>query len=155
MKRITAILIIPLMMIIIFSCKKGEAKQDQEKIKFILEALEIKKEVKWVILLPGLGCDGCIKEGEYFLKQYINNENMFLVLTNIKSLKILQHKLGIKLTNLSNVYADKENRYGLTTDNKIYPCIVHLNNGQYESHEFQSPMNGNAFEKLATRILIE
>ncbi len=155
MRRISIVLTIFLTMCMSFSCKKGETQLEQEHIEAMLNDVEIQKAVEWVVLLPGLGCHGCIREGEYFLKEHLDNEGVFLVLTNIESLKILQHKLGIELGSFSNVYADKEDQYVLPTMNRVYPCIVHLENGRYRSHEFQSPMNSAAFEKLAANILIE
>lgn len=136
------------------SCKKGEPELEQDHIISVMDNFDLPSNTEWMVILPGLGCTGCIQEGEYFVKENASNPKTFIVLTKIESLKILQHKLNIRVDTIPNVYADKESKYVLPTNNSIYPCIVHLKDGAYESHEFQSPENGNAFERLAAQLLI-
>lgn len=137
-----------------FSCKTGNTELEREHIESVLGNLNVSEGIKWVVVLPGLGCHGCIQEGEAFLREHIVNEKIFLVLTNIESLKILQNKLGIEVDMSCSVYVDWDDEFLLSTENMVYPCIIHLKNGRYESHEFQAPGN-NAFEKLATLIFTE
>jgi len=139
---------------LLFSCKMSEMDIEREHIRAMLENENISKKAKWIVILPGLGCHGCIKEGEMFLVEQINNDEIFIVLTNIESLKILQHKLGIQVDKHNNIYVDRDDQFRFTTGNNIYPCVVYLNDGRYESHEFQAPRN-NAFHKLSTIILTE
>lgn len=139
---------------ITLSCKKNETELEKDHIISILETVSLGEETKWVVVLPGLGCHGCIQEGEAFLKDNMDNQQIFLVLTKVESVKILNNKLGIKLRESPTVYIDREDEFRFPTANKAYPCIVHLANGKYISHEFQSPQN-NGFEKLRTTIMIE
>lgn len=139
---------------IFHSCDENPANIEKDYIEKLLKEMDIDEEIKWVVILPGLGCHGCIQEGELFLKEYLDNEKMLLILTNFESLKILQNKLGVKISENSNIYVDRDDKFILPTNSKVYPCVIYLKQGKYQSHEFQAPGN-NAFEKLATYILTE
>ena len=129
-------------------CKKSEKELEKESLEIIIETVPVNDFTKWIIILPGMGCHGCIQEGEAFMKDNVNNKDILFVLTKTESLKILQNKLEIKLKEHTNIYIDSKESF-----NFIYPCIVHLENGKIKSHEFQSPGN-NAFEKLKNRLLL-
>lgn len=114
--------------------------------------LEIDNTKKWILILPGVGCTGCIQEAETFVKENVDNNEVIIILTKISSLKILQHKLQININDYSNIYIDKENIFDIPTENSIYPCLVKINNGSVVSYEFQSPGNGKAFHELKSQI---
>lgn len=135
------------LLIVNTSCKKSDKEIEVENLVTAIKESKIKGDFKWIVLLPGLGCNGCIQEGEAFMRDNIHFDILF-VLTKISSLKILQQKTGIKLKEHSNIYIDKENIFDLPTENSIYPCIIQLENGKIIDHEFQSPRNGAAFRKL-------
>jgi hypothetical protein len=86
------------------------------------------------------------------MKENVQNDKIFFVLTSVESLKILQEKIGIRVSDHKNVYIDANNSFNIGTNNAIYPCIVHLENGTIKEHEFQSPNNGQAFASLQSRI---
>ena len=134
------------------TCKNEVNERENEYINSITESFSISSEVKWLIILPGMGCNGCIQEGEAFMKEFIDNNEILFILTNVSSLKILQHKTGIQIKEHPNIYIDKENKIVIPTDNKIYPCIIHLEENKIKSYEFQSPINGNAFRKVKNMI---
>lgn len=97
--------------------------------------------------MPGAGCHGCIQEGEYFMKENIDNRKILFVLINTSSLKLLQQKIGIKLKEHSNVYIDKDFIFDIPSNNVIYPCVIRLEKGKIKQFEFQSPKNA-AFHKI-------
>jgi len=137
----------------ISSCyQKNEQEAEKDYITDLLKHIHLADNVHWVVLLPGLGCHGCIQEGEQFMKDNVNNRDIYFVLTRIESLKILQNKIGIELKNQPNIYADKDNRINIPGDHNIYPCIVQLNKGDIKTYEFQSPENGQAFANLQARL---
>lgn len=138
-----------------YSCKKSAHEIETQNLSSAISKVNITNQVKWIVILPGLGCHGCIQEGEAFVKKYIGNKNVFFVLTNISSLKILQQKVGVQLKNRSNVYVDYDDIFNMHTDNNVYPCIVQLENGKVIEHEFQSPKNGAAFYNLRSKIIKE
>lgn len=110
-------------------------------------------DFQWIVILPGLGCHGCIQEAEAFMREYIGNTEILFVLTKISSLKILQQKTGIKIEKQTNIYIDREDNFSLPSNNSIYPCIIHLKDGKIVEYEFQSPGNGAAFRKLEDVVL--
>lgn len=144
---------IALITLLLFSCgKKTDKEIESGYINAFLKHVNISKETNWVVILPGLGCHGCIQEGEQFMKDNVKKKGVYFILTKIESLKILQNKIGVDLKTQSNVYADKENALNIPTNNNIYPCIVRLENGKIIDHEFQCPQNSEAFNNLKERI---
>lgn len=99
-------------------------------------------------------CHGCIQEAEAFMKDNIENNDILFILTKISSIKILQQKIGIKVSEQPNVYIDKTDDFSIPTDNSIYPCIIKMEKGQMLDHEFQSPKNGGAFAKLNSLVSV-
>jgi len=73
---------------------------------------------------------------------------IIFVLIKISLLKILQQKINIDIKEHPNIYVDRDNVFNISADNTIYPCIIQLQNGKIMAHEFQSPKNGLAFQKL-------
>ena len=106
----------------------------------------------WIVIIPEVGCNGCIQEGEYFLKTHISEKSICYILTNIRSIKILQQKTGIKIKEQNNVYIDKDNIFTLPSNNSIYPCVAKIKNHQVISVEFQCPDNA-AFRNLEEVLL--
>ena len=96
--------------------------------------------------MPGLGCNGCIQEAEAFMKTHVTDKRILFVLTNLSSLKILQLKIGIKIDEHDNILVDKNGLFEITTNNRIYPCIIEMKEGKVVSHSFQSPRNEAFFK---------
>ena len=137
------------------SCKKSAQDTETDNLTASITKIQVDKQVKWIVVLPSLGCHGCIQEGEAFVKKYIQNKSIFFVLTRISSLKILQQKIGVQLKGCPNVHVDYDDVFNVHTDNNVYPCIVQLENGKVIEHEFQSPKNGAAFYNLRSKIIKE
>jgi hypothetical protein len=134
------------------SCKTSVKESESAFLTNAISKIKSEDNFKWIVILPGLGCEGCIQEGEAFMKKYITNTDVLFVLTNISSLKLLEQKIDIKLKEHPNIYIDRENGFSIPTDNSIYPCIIQIKNGKIISHEFQCPKNGLAFSKLKNLI---
>ena len=149
MKRILCCLIL---FIIAPSCKQTEAEKEDIVIEDGIKEIKLKPEYNWLVVMPGLGCRGCIQEAEVFMRDYIEDPHVLFVLTKVQSLKILEQKIGKKLHNRQNVYIDKQGYFDIPTNNTIYPCIVQLDKGKAVQHQFQSPANGKAFQLLKTQI---
>ena len=133
------------------SCQKNDNKIEIEILKNQinkLKSLQALKDEEWIVILPGLGCGGCIQEGEAFMMNYVGNKNILFVLTDITSLKILEQKIKTKIKEHSNIYIDSNNEFKIPTRNSIYPCIVQIKDNNLITYEFQSPQNGFAFKKL-------
>lgn len=137
------------------ACKKSEKEIETESLTKAIDQAKVDSDFKWVVVLPGLGCHGCIQEAEVFMRDHINHPDILFVLTKISSLKILKQKTGIKMEEHPNVYIDREDLFNIPTDNSIYPCIIRMENGKMANHEFQSPKNGEAFLKLKKLLLAQ
>lgn len=117
-----------------------------------VDELDMGSNIEWIVVLPGLGCHGCIIEGEAFMKEYVENEEILFVLTKAESIKLLQNKLDLKLGDYNNIMIDRDNKFSIPSDNIIYPCIIKVKEGAMEEYQFQSPSNSMAFEKLKAQI---
>ena len=82
------------------SCEDKIEKKEKIFLSNAIEQLSVNQQYEWVILLPGMGCHGCIQEAEFFMKKHISNEKILFVLTNIESLKILQQKTGVEINHI-------------------------------------------------------
>lgn len=135
------------------SCKKSTKEIETTCFRTAIEKLKVDDHTKWIVVLPGLGCNGCIQEAEVFMRDYVKNSDIFFVLTNISSLKLLQQKIGVQIRDYPNVYIDRNNVFSIPTDNSIYPCIIRVKNSKIKEHEFQSPQNSAAFMKLKELVI--
>lgn len=136
-----------------YACsKKSDKVLESEYLANYIEKVHVGNQAKWVVILPGLGCPGCIEEGEYFFKNNIQNKDCYFIITSVQSLKILKHKVGHDFTTFDNVYIDTDNSLRIPTKNSIYPCIVQIDKGSIIGHEFQSPDNSQALYNLKSRL---
>jgi len=140
-------------LIVFTSCNQKDQKpiEYNDLIPFV-KKINLNSNYNWVVILPGIGCHGCIQEGEAFMRNHIKNNNVFFVLTKVESLKILQYKTGINIADHSNVFVDKENSIQIHSINNIYPCIIKLEKGNVRDIQFQSPANSGAFAALESRL---
>jgi hypothetical protein len=152
-KYLNLLLMIFLIVCVTISCKKSVKEIESIYLKDAISKIKVNASIKWVVILPGLGCDGCIQEGEAFMKENIGNLEVLFILSKISSLKILEQKTGIKISEHHNIYIDRGNDFNIPTDNNIYPCIIQLVNNKVSKHEFQCPRNSQAFRKLKNLIL--
>ena len=150
------IILLPIVLIFVLSisCKKSEKELENEYILTVVDKVPMSKTTKCLIILPGLGCHGCIQEGEVFMRDNIKNTDFYFVLTKFESLKILQNKIGVKFKEHSNIYIDAKEGISIPTNNSVYPCVVYIENGEVKSHEFQAP-GSNAFDNLKKRFHLE
>lgn len=142
-----------LLCIIVISCKEKD-KTTNEATKFYEEkGISFDKQLEYCIILPEVGCIGCIASGVGF---FLNNKDFFLktqkknfiVFTAVNSKKQLFRTL--ELTSLAdfNCYLDLENNYLVGGNNSIYPLVLHLKNGKIIKAEYQSPYSENILEQL-------
>ena len=144
-------IIIPLFAVIFFgisSCREKQSKIEQNFLSAAISDLNNKNSYEWIVILPGLGCTGCIEEAELFMGEYLDINEILFVLTKTESLKILQRKINRRLKNYSNIHYDKQSELVVPTNNSIYPCILELKNNKIVSIEFSTPDNPLAFERL-------
>ncbi|MBO9203844.1 MULTISPECIES: hypothetical protein [Niastella] len=152
MKYLFAILIIALMFLGGCKTKNTDSDAEIESIENGLNKAVPGKAKTWVVILPGLGCNGCIQEGEAFMRDYVDSANVLFILTKVQSVKILQLKIGKTIVDRANVFIDHDGVFNIQTKNVVYPCIAQLKDGNIVAHQFQSPSNSQAFEWLRTQL---
>lgn len=143
MKKII-MLFIPVLFI---SCKEDVKKTERFFLNKAVESIEIENNYQWLVIIPGVGCHGCIQEGEYFMKKNIEKSNVLYVLTGFSSLKIFQQKTKIQIREHNNIYLDYKGLFDVPTNNSIYPCVIKMNANKIESHSFQKP-GSYAFKQI-------
>jgi len=137
-------------------CKEKTAKEKEaEYLNNVVSKIGSAGQYKWVVILPGLGCHGCIQEGEAFMQKNIGNKNIYFVLTKVESLKILQNKINVKVQDHTNIFLDKDNAIRIPSDNNIYPCIIQMNGENLKDYQFQAPYNSQAFAKLEALLAVK
>ena len=52
------------------SCEDKIEKKEKIFLSNAIEQLSVNQQYEWVILLPGMGCHGCIQEAEFLMKKY-------------------------------------------------------------------------------------
>lgn len=151
MKKVRYIFILTALSLIIASCEKSKEEIEADYVDGFISNLDVNDGFKWVVVLPGLGCHGCIQTAEVFMQEHIGNEDILFVLTQTKSIKLLESKIEVKLAGRSNIRIDRERSFDLPSENVIYPCIIDVKNGEFLTHQFQSPSN-EGFEKLEKKL---
>ena len=127
------------LLILIAGCQRNTGKREIVIYKKAIEQIKIDNKYQWIVVLPGLGCHGCIQEAEVFMKNNIDEERILFVLTKISSLKILQQKMDVRFDERKNIFVDREDLFAINTKNSIYPCVIQVQNGTMRSYWYQKP----------------
>lgn len=143
--KIRLVILIFLTSIISWLMLSCESK-DQSKVFYEqkLNQIENLSSFQYVIILPSLGCQGCISGVEEYLKNNIERTNVLFILTSLESLKLLQNKIGFDLKNRVNVLIDLDNDFLLTSDSSIYPIVLSMQNSKIETLHYISPDTGKS-----------
>ena len=149
MKRIIEVLL--MFVFLMNACQQNTEKIEKECLNNAIKEANIDNNYQWVVILPGLGCHGCIQEAEFFMTEYVTEKRILFVLTKISSLKILQQKTEVRINEHSNIFVDRNNLFDMPTNNRIYPCVVQLKSGKVYKHSFQCPENA-AFYQLEQQL---
>lgn len=105
--------------------------------------------VKAVVVIPGIGCMGCISGVEHYLKLHFKKlSNIKFVLTNVQSMKTLRLKIGDAIHS-PNIYLDKDNLwYDSDNENSIYPIIIHVKNKKILEMKYISPASPQSIQTI-------
>jgi hypothetical protein len=140
--------------VIVSSCHKSPEKIERDFLNRAIGRIDANHEYQWIVILPGLGGHDCIQEAEVFMQQHITDRQILFVLTKISSLTILQQKTEVRIDEHPNIYVDRENRFDIPTGNRVYPCVVYMNDGKMDDYFFQCPGN-NAFRIMENVIALQ
>lgn len=115
------------------------------------------EKLEHCLILPEVGCDGCIAGGVSFL---LNNKHCFsddqirnkVVFTAVNSKKMLLRNLKFDSLEGFNCVLDTANHYLVKGDNAIYPLVLYLKDGIIIKAEFQSPRSADVLSKLKIKL---
>ncbi|MCO6359166.1 hypothetical protein BXY85_1643 [Roseivirga pacifica] len=93
---------------------------------------------KYVLLLPGEGCSGCISSTEKFVKTLDSSDEILVIFTSIRSKKVLKLKTGINLDQEFLVF-DENSILNEGRTYSIYPTLFNLEKGKVSSFDYISP----------------
>lgn len=118
-------LLLFLLVFSVSSCSVNE-KQYAEKVLYNLHKDNIDMKLyTHIVIIPNVGCGGCISEAEHFFQEN-KEENILFVFTKVRSLKELRLQHGEKLER-KNVLIDKHQRYASEKEEiNIYPIIIDI-----------------------------
>ncbi len=137
-------LAILLIMLTIQSCYYNS--NDLKQIKKCYESRNISfdKDLETCLVIPEVGCGGCIDGSIYFLKEHLSyfkkgqNKNMF-ILTSINSPKMFLRTLGENNLDMYNCKWANDNKYLINGNNSIYPLLLYLEDGEIVDAKYQTP----------------
>lgn len=86
------------------------------------------KNIIAYLVIPNVGCSGCISDAEMLLKNTLNIDNRVkFVLTSIESVKLLKVKIGVDPVNQQQIIMDKQNYFSKGQLRSIYPKVYFIN----------------------------
>lgn len=143
--------------LLLLSCT-GQDRTTKEVADFYFQKnITFDKDLKICVILPEVGCGGCIASGVSFFQR---NESRFLksqnermiIFTAIHSKKMLYRTLEMENLDKYNCHLDEKSEFLVLGNNSIYPLILRLENGIIVKAEYQSPYSENIFGKLELEI---
>ena len=130
--------------LLLASCAKEDAVTREVIAQYAKENIVFDPELEVCIVLPEVGCGGCIAGGVYFFqenkKKFAKEQhNNRIVFTAIQSKKMLYRMLEVQSLDEYNSVVDWENKFLVDGNNAIYPLILHLKQGKIVKAEYQTP----------------
>ena len=139
------------------SCINSDNETKNVQIYYDLKGITFDRNLRTCLVLPEVGCGGCIDGAVYFLnenKEFYRKEqyrNMF-ILTAITSPKMTLRTLNESSLDQYYCVWDSTNRYLVKGNNSIYPLILYLNEGKIVKARYQSPFTEDVFGTLEKDI---
>ncbi len=118
----------------LFCCNNKSDLENISKVRTILSDCEFCiKDPNYILVIPSLGCTGCISQAESFMIENNNNENILFLLDKVSSRKDLRTRLGFDFMKSKNIFVSSEalNLF----DNFIYPKLVNFETGEISDIE--------------------
>lgn len=90
------------------------------------------ESVKYMIVIPGQGCSGCLQAARKFMKENYNRDDLGFILTKYDSYNQLRIMYGKDVIENKNVFLDKESVLYNGGFNSMYPAIVEVEDGGFK-----------------------
>jgi hypothetical protein len=110
-------------------------QHENELFDFLATKRDLSKleNISEIIIIPSVGCSGCITEAENKLKNHIlsGKVDKLFILTEIRSMKITKAKLTYQVLNSQNIILDNNSILGNSSVfSSIYPTTITLEKGK-------------------------
>lgn len=127
MKRMNSRLVYLLFLYIVIICSCSQIKEDYADM--VVRKLEEKNinlaNYSHIVVIPELGCGGCISEAEKFFREN-REQSILFIFTKISSMKEIRLRLG-KMIEQKNVLIDNEQLYVSKEEEiNVYPIIIDI-----------------------------
>lgn len=134
------------------SCKKNTSNIIFNSFSKIKE-LDLEKHDA-VLILPSVGCTGCISSTEIFVREK-KYPNLLLILTNTPSKKDAEHRLNLIDPSCDYFYDRDRLFYAKNSPKAIYPVIVYLDKNDLSEStlKYIEPLNSDALFDLESFLL--
>jgi hypothetical protein len=109
---------------------------------------DLTESVKYVIIIPGQGCSGCLQKAREFMKANHSNSRYLFILTKYDSHNQLKILYGKDV--LANAIYDRDNVMFNSGFNSMFPAVVSVSSSQFVIN-LASPDN----QKLWNAILVD
>lgn len=138
------LLILVIMFLLTNGCNSDQNSTENISILYSDRGIIFDRETEYCIVLPEVGCGGCIAGGVRFIAnnrdKFSKNQNKYLVVfTAINSRKLLYRNMGFDIENELNCLIDSTDLYKVNTNMKFYPMLIKLKEGKITDIAFQHP----------------
>lgn len=136
-----------LLLLIFLSCDDSK----KETVKAIKELVpEVHFEGRnYFVIIPDIGCSGCILEATSFLMENIDQEGLYFIWTKVGSKKELKFRLGEYYERSDKVILDFENTFLKTEFDDNYPLILYFDDEKLVEKSNVKPGDLSAFRRLS------
>lgn len=94
-------------------------------------------KAKNILVIPGVGCTGCISEAQYFFYENKDSKDHIFIFTGINDLKMFKLEVPDSLHAATNVIVDKDNELMDLGYNSIYPGYIRINDDKLNLEIFE------------------
>lgn len=137
--------IIPLLLLLcLIACVNKHEASDKLKELYSSRNIVFDKDTEFCIVLPEVGCSGCISGCVYkilkYKKQFDNTQKKnLIVFTSINSMKMLRRNMEVDNLSEFNCIIDSLGMYLPEGNENIYPLFIRLKDGEISDAITQSP----------------
>lgn len=139
-----------LLLIIMTTACSAKEEMYANKVIRLLQENKIKTEYfTHIVIIPEVGCGGCISEAEHFLQEN-QEEDILFIFTKVRSEKELRLRHG-NILKRKNVIIDKEQEYSANEEEiNIYPILIDIRNKDKYVWSFLEP--GISYKDILIRM---
>lgn len=136
--------ILILFLISLCSCRDETETTVRLKNLYAQREISFDKETKFCIVLPEVGCSGCISGCVYQIlankRHFDNSQNANLIIfTSINSKKMLRRNMQVDSIEEFNCLIDSLDTYLPEGNDKIYPLFLRIEDGEIVDAVLQTP----------------